>query len=58
MLAVDPNSVRMKQRLAAGNFRINGIDLAPAEKTIALGKKIIDLRAENTVRAIRQALGQ
>jgi hypothetical protein len=24
----------MKQRLTAGNFRINGVDLAPAEKTI------------------------
>src|SRR5258707_13010929 len=44
MLAVDPNSVRMKQRIAAGNFRINGVELAPAEKTIELGKKIIDLR--------------
>lgn len=58
MLAVDHNSVRMKQRIAAGNFRINGVELAPAEKTIALGKKIIDLRAEDTVKAIRQALGQ
>jgi creatinine amidohydrolase len=58
MLAVDSNSVRMKQRLAAGNFRINGVNLAPAEKTIALGKKIIDLRAQNTVSAIRKALEQ
>src|SRR5438874_8298157 len=58
MLAVDPNSVRMKQRIAAGNFRINGVELAPAEKTIELGRKIIDLRAENTVKAIRQALAQ
>jgi creatinine amidohydrolase/Fe(II)-dependent formamide hydrolase-like protein len=58
MLAVDPNSVRMKQRIASGNFRTNGVELAPAEKTIALGKKIIDLRAEDTVKAIRQALGQ
>jgi creatinine amidohydrolase/Fe(II)-dependent formamide hydrolase-like protein len=56
MLAVDPTSVRMKQRIAAGNFRINGVELAPAEKTIELGRKIIDLRAENTVKAIRQAL--
>jgi creatinine amidohydrolase/Fe(II)-dependent formamide hydrolase-like protein len=56
MLAVDPNSVRMKQRIAAGNFRINGIDLAPADKTIEWGKKIIDRRADQTVKAIRQAL--
>jgi creatinine amidohydrolase/Fe(II)-dependent formamide hydrolase-like protein len=56
MLAVDPTSVRMKQRIAAGNFRINGVDLAPAEKTIELGRKIINLRAESTVKAIQKAL--
>ena len=56
MLAVDPDSIRMKQRIAAGNFRINGIELAPAEKTIALGKRIIHLRAEETATAIRKAL--
>jgi creatinine amidohydrolase len=56
MLAVNPESVRMKQRIAAGNFRINGVDLAPAEKTIAIGRKIIDLRADHTAKAIDQAL--
>jgi len=55
MLAVDPASVRMRERIAAGNFRINGIELAPADKTIAWGKKIIDFRAENTVKAIHKA---
>jgi creatinine amidohydrolase len=58
MLSVDPNSVRMKQRLAAGNFRINGVELAPAEKTIEWGRKIIDLRAENTLKAIRAAFAE
>ena len=56
MLAVNPESIRMKQRIAAGKFRINGVDLAPAEKTIEWGRKIIDFRAEHTVRHIRQAL--
>jgi creatinine amidohydrolase/Fe(II)-dependent formamide hydrolase-like protein len=56
MMAVDPATVRAKQRQAAGKFRINGIELGPAEKTIAWGKKIIDFRAELTVRAIRKAL--
>jgi creatinine amidohydrolase len=56
MLAIDPSSIRMKQRIAAGNFRINGVDLAPAEKTIEWGRKIIDFRAESTVKAIRNAL--
>jgi creatinine amidohydrolase/Fe(II)-dependent formamide hydrolase-like protein len=55
MLSVDPSSVRMKERVAAGKFRINGIDLAPAEKTVAWGKKIVDYRAEATVRAFRKA---
>src|SRR5262249_50264093 len=30
MMAVDPATVRMKQRLATGKFRINGVELAPA----------------------------
>jgi creatinine amidohydrolase/Fe(II)-dependent formamide hydrolase-like protein len=58
MMAVDPATVRMKQRIAAGKFRINGIDLAPAEKTIAWGKRIIDFRAETTADAIRRALAK
>jgi len=55
LMAVDPTLVRMKQRQAADKFRINGVDLAPAAKTIEWGKKIIDFRAEATVKAIRQA---
>jgi creatinine amidohydrolase len=57
MMAVDPTSVRMRERIAAGKFRINGVDLAPAEKTIEWGKKIIEYRADITVKAIRAAQG-
>jgi creatinine amidohydrolase/Fe(II)-dependent formamide hydrolase-like protein len=57
MMSVDPQSVRTKQRIAAGKFHINGVDLAPAEKTIQWGKRIIDFRAEATVRAIAKAVG-
>jgi creatinine amidohydrolase/Fe(II)-dependent formamide hydrolase-like protein len=56
MMTVDPATVRMKQRLAAKKFRINGIELAPAQKTIEWGKKIVDYRAEQTVKAIRRAI--
>jgi creatinine amidohydrolase/Fe(II)-dependent formamide hydrolase-like protein len=56
MMSVDPLSVRAQQRIAAGKFRINGVELAPAEKTIAWGKRIIDHRAEQTVKVIRQAM--
>lgn len=58
MLAIDPTSVRMKQRVAAGKFRINGIDLAPAEKTAEWGRKIINYRAELTVKAVQKALAK
>lgn len=56
MMTVDPSSVRMKQRQAAGKFRINGIDLAPADKTIEWGRRIVNFRAEGTVAAIRKSL--
>jgi creatinine amidohydrolase/Fe(II)-dependent formamide hydrolase-like protein len=56
MMVVDPATVRMKQRIAADRFSINGVELAPAEKTIAWGKKIIDFRADVTVKAIRKAI--
>ena len=56
MLTVDPTSVRMQQRIAANKFQINGIDLAPIEKTIAWGKKITNYRAEIAVKAIRAAM--
>jgi len=58
MMAVNPATVRMKQRQAAGKFAINGVELAPAEKTIEWGKKIVEFRAEGTVKAIRAAIGK
>ena len=36
----------------------NGVNLAPIEKTIALGKQIIDYRAEIAVKEIRKAIGE
>ena len=56
MMSVDPESVRTKVRIDADRFRINGIELAPIETTIEWGKKIIDFRAEMTVKAYRSAV--
>ncbi len=58
MMSVDPQSVRAKERMAAGKFQINGIDLAPAEKTIQWGRKIVAFRADQTVKAIHKAFAQ
>lgn len=58
LMTVDPGLVRMKERGAAGKFSINGIELAPAPKTIEWGKRIIDFRADASVRAIERAIEQ
>jgi creatinine amidohydrolase/Fe(II)-dependent formamide hydrolase-like protein len=56
MMTVDPTTVRMKQRIKADKFRINGIELVPVEKTIEMGRKIVDYRAERTVAAIKKSI--
>ncbi len=58
ILSVDPTAVRMEQRIAANKFRINGIELAPAGKTMEWGRRIVDFRAEAATRAIRKARGK
>lgn len=58
MMVVDPTTVRMKQRIAAGKFSINGVPLAPAEKTIAVGKRIVEHRAGITAEAIRRSIAK
>jgi creatinine amidohydrolase len=58
MASVDPTLIRAKQRMAKGKFSINGVDLAPLEKTVALGKRVAEFRAQKTVEAIRKARGR
>ncbi len=58
MMSVDPHSVRTPQRVKANKFTINGIDLAPQEKTVAFGRKVIDFRADVAVKEIRAALAK
>ena len=57
MMTVDPVTVRMAQRIAAGNFVVNGVPLAPAEKTIAMGRRVVDYRATVAVNEIKKVLG-
>lgn len=58
MMVYDPETVRIEQRVKANRATINGVSLLPVEKTVELGRQIIELRASNTVAAIRKALGQ
>lgn len=57
MCAVSPDSIRTKQRIAAGKFHINGVELAPVEQTAAWGRRIYEFRAERTANAIHAAFG-
>jgi hypothetical protein len=47
----DPALIRMNQRLEAGLFTLHGVDLAPIEKTVEIGRKLAAYRAEITARA-------
>ncbi len=57
MMVVDPATVRMEQRIEKGLFSINGVDLSPAERTIALGRELVEYQASITANAIRMATG-
>jgi len=54
MMLVDPMTVRMPQRIAAGKFSVNGVSLAPVEQTLANARRIVAYRAKAAVDAIRQ----
>ena len=53
---VDPDMIRAQQRIEAGLFSINGVDLSPLETTITNGQKLVEYRAHVTARAIRAAI--
>jgi hypothetical protein len=40
----------------AGKFVINGVPLAPIEKTIANGKRIVEFRTDAAVAALKKAM--
>jgi hypothetical protein len=47
----------MDQRIAKGLFSINGVALAPADRTIELGRELVEYQATITANAIRMAIG-
>jgi len=56
MFADDPNSVRYHQRVKAGLATINGVSIGEYEKSLAAAKRIVDLRSNNTIAAIKKAI--
>jgi creatinine amidohydrolase/Fe(II)-dependent formamide hydrolase-like protein len=53
---VDTDGIRMPERVKAGKFTINGVPLAPIEKTIANGKRMVEFRTKVTVDAVRKSM--
>lgn len=56
MYATDPESVRWKERVAAGKASINGVSIADKAKNEKLAKEIIDFRTQNAVAEIKKAI--
>ena len=56
MMAYDPKMVRFDERVAAGKTTINGVSIVPKEKTVEMGKKIVEFRANVAVEAIRKVI--
>ena len=57
MMIADPQTVRYDERVAAGKATINGLSIAPKEKTLETGRRIMEFRVNETVRAIRASIG-
>lgn len=58
MMVTDPDMVRYEQRVKAGLATINGISIQPKEAAIETGRKLLAFRVEQTVTAIRAAIGE
>ncbi len=57
MMAVDPSTVRVEQRVAKGKASINGVSIVPVEKTVAVGKALQEWKTTITVDAIKRRIG-
>lgn len=55
MMGLDPETVRLEQRKAAGRATINGLSLEPVDETVEVGRKLLKFRVDGTVAAIRAA---
>lgn len=56
LMAADPRFVRLDERVAANKATINGVSIVPKEKTIEIGRKVVEFRANHAVEAIRKAI--
>jgi hypothetical protein len=53
---IDPKLIRAEQRIKAGKFTINGVEIGSVAKMLEQAKRIQDHRATITANAIRKAV--
>ena len=58
MMAFDPKIIRFDERAGVSKQTVNSISLAPKDKTIENGRKIVEFRANVAVEAIKKAIGK
>ena len=58
MFITDPQSVRWDARVKAGKATINGVSIADKARNLEIAKKIVEMRATNTVAAINKAVAE
>lgn len=58
LMAYDPSTVRYDQRKAADKLTINGVDISDQAAVAAMGRRIVEFRANAAVEAIRRARGR
>ncbi|MBI4522103.1 MAG: creatininase family protein, partial [Gemmatimonadetes bacterium] len=56
LMAIDPNNVRLEERIAAGLTSINGVSIVPPITTIENGRKMQEIKTLATVQAIQNAI--
>jgi creatinine amidohydrolase len=49
----NPQLIRMEQRVKAGLFSLHGVELAPIDKTLEVGRKLAEYRAGITAKAFQ-----
>ena len=54
----DPERIRARQRMDAGLYSINEVELGPVERTLEIGEALIAYRTRITVRAILESLAR
>jgi creatinine amidohydrolase/Fe(II)-dependent formamide hydrolase-like protein len=52
----DPARIRVEQRMKTDQLSINGVSLAPLDRTLEVGRRLIEYRTDITVRAIQKAI--